>query len=83
MLSDKNITSDKGMGENSPVPSKVKRKSKADLDEFMSSCKNERTNQKKHCQDRTPMQTFQDGRPHNNTSLKTQKRRKNKSRKIY
>ena len=33
-----------------------------DLDEFMSFYNNERTNQGKHCQGRTPMQTFQDGK---------------------
>ena len=34
-----------------------------DLDIFMATYNNERTNQGKHCQGRTPMQTFQDGRP--------------------
>ena len=34
-----------------------------DLDSFMQYYNNERTNQGKHCQGRTPMQTFQDGRP--------------------
>lgn len=34
-----------------------------DLDIFMENYNNERTNQGKHCQGRTPMQTFQDGRP--------------------
>jgi len=34
-----------------------------DLDIFMTAYNNERTNQGKHCQGRTPMQTFQDGRP--------------------
>ncbi len=33
-----------------------------DLDKFMDDYNNERTNQGKHCQGRTPMQTFQDGR---------------------
>ncbi len=33
-----------------------------DLDEFMNYYNNERTNQGKHCQGRTPMQTFQDGK---------------------
>jgi len=33
-----------------------------DLDEFMNYYNNERTNQGKYCQGRTPMQTFQDGR---------------------
>ena len=33
-----------------------------DLDEFMDFYNNERTNQGKHCQGRTPMQTFEDGR---------------------
>ncbi len=33
-----------------------------DLDIFMATYNNERTNQGKHCQGRTPMQTFQDGR---------------------
>jgi transposase InsO family protein len=34
-----------------------------DLDDFMQYYNNDRTNQGKHCQGRTPMQTFQDGRP--------------------
>jgi hypothetical protein len=34
-----------------------------DLDGFMQYYNEERTNQGKHCQGRTPMQTFQDGRP--------------------
>ena len=34
-----------------------------DLDTFMKNYNTERTNQGKHCQGRTPMQTFQDGRP--------------------
>ena len=34
-----------------------------DLDIFMDDYNNERTNQGKHCQVRTPMQTLQDGRP--------------------
>ncbi|MCA9457796.1 MAG: IS481 family transposase [Nitrospira sp.] len=34
-----------------------------DLDDFMSYYNNERTNQGKHCQGRTPMQTFEDGKP--------------------
>jgi transposase InsO family protein len=34
-----------------------------DLDIFMATYNNERTNQGKYCQGRTPMQTFQDGRP--------------------
>ena len=33
-----------------------------DLDEFMNFYNNERTNQGKHCQGRTPMQTFKDGK---------------------
>lgn len=33
-----------------------------DLDLFMNDYNNERTNQGKHCQGRTPMQTFEDGR---------------------
>lgn len=33
-----------------------------DLDEFMNRYNNERTNQGKHCQGRTPMQTFEDGK---------------------
>lgn len=33
-----------------------------DLDTFMDNYNTERTNQGKHCQGRTPMQTFQDGR---------------------
>ena len=33
-----------------------------DLDIFMATYNNDRTNQGKHCQGRTPMQTFQDGR---------------------
>ena len=32
-----------------------------DLDEFMNTYNNERTNQGKHCQGRTPMQTFEEG----------------------
>ena len=34
-----------------------------DLNIFMTAYNNDRTNQGKHCQGRTPMQTFQDGRP--------------------
>ena len=34
-----------------------------DLDIFMENYNNERTNQGKHCKGRTPMQTFEDGRP--------------------
>ena len=34
-----------------------------DLDTFMDNYNNDRTNQGKHCQGRTPMQTFEDGRP--------------------
>ena len=34
-----------------------------DLDAFMDFYNNERTNQGKHCQGRTPMQTFEEGRP--------------------
>jgi len=34
-----------------------------DLDDFMQYYNNDRTNQGKHCQGRTPMQTFEDGRP--------------------
>ena len=34
-----------------------------DLDTFMKNYNTEITNQGKHCQGRTPMQTFQDGRP--------------------
>ena len=34
----------------------------ADLDIFMDDYNNERTNQGKYCQGRTPMQTFQDGK---------------------
>jgi len=33
-----------------------------DLDHSMETCNNERTNQGKYCQGRTPMQTFEDGR---------------------
>ncbi|RLD25083.1 MAG: hypothetical protein DRI70_07605 [Bacteroidetes bacterium] len=33
-----------------------------DLGEFMNHYNNERTNQGKHCQGSTPMQTFQDGK---------------------
>ena len=35
----------------------------SDLDDFMQYYNNDRTNQGKHCQGRTPMQTFEDGRP--------------------
>ena len=35
----------------------------SDLDSFMQYYNNDRTNQGKHCQGRTPMQTFKDGRP--------------------
>ena len=35
----------------------------SDLDSFMRYYNNDRTNQGKHCQGRTPMQTFEDGRP--------------------
>jgi len=35
----------------------------ADLDTFMDEYNNNRTNQGKHCQGRTPMQTFEDGKP--------------------
>ena len=35
----------------------------SDLDSFMQYYNNDRTNQGKHCQGRTPMQTFEDGRP--------------------
>ncbi|MZG31610.1 MAG: IS481 family transposase [Nitrospinae bacterium] len=35
----------------------------SDLDSFMQYYNNDRTNQGKHCQGRTPMQTFNDGRP--------------------
>ena len=34
-----------------------------DLDIFMDEYNNDRTNQGKHCQGRTPLQTFEDGRP--------------------
>jgi len=33
-----------------------------DLDHSMETCNNERTNQGKYCQGRTPMQIFEDGR---------------------
>ena len=35
----------------------------SDLDSFMQYYNNDRTNHGKHCQGRTPMQTFEDGRP--------------------
>ena len=38
-----------------------------DLDTFMKNYNSERTDQRKHCQGRIPMQTFQDGRPLSST----------------
>ncbi|MZH05911.1 MAG: transposase [Nitrospinae bacterium] len=35
----------------------------SDLDSFMQYYNNDRINQGKYCQGRTPMQTFEDGRP--------------------
>ncbi len=54
-----------------------------DLDEFMNDYNNDRTNQGKHFQGRTPMQTFQDGKIlYQKYVFENSKRRKIKSRRI-